>query len=530
MKPSSDTSQTSRRSSIIRRNLHWAFCLALTLFYLSLTPGTIEGAGYNQENLVAASQIGVNLTNLLLQRPFTTVNWPRHGILESVLELPFTLVSHLLFGPSVKWAGRVMVLQPILATSLLCSLVFLWVRRLTGSLRWSYILSLAAGVSTMLWPYAYIGLETTQSLSLLLSGYLAIAHEGQRGWRHLLAFACACGVAVSVKLNGVFLLPSVCFLIYCYFTRNPGQRPGALRARLPKLSVLLAVTTLIYALNNYTRAKHWAGVEAGATSPFFEWLADNPLLMLFHAFSYFGSVNKSLLIYAPAVALSLISLKRAYSKHARLVIFSLLTLFGLLGGFSLLYMWAEETWGPRYLHSAVAPLILCLASAVSDKPFRWRREILLLAVMVLGVAVSFLGSLFYYGKLHEAATQSLHSTLEEIQHDPALNHLRFNFELLKVWSRGRLGQPDRPEPWPPSRHWWFSRPLDAPPEKTIDLREYANPQPLLANGWKESSPIPRPIHQLLRLVCFICLVISIGLFAVITRLVTTRAVDGSLND
>ncbi|MCI0524365.1 MAG: hypothetical protein L0Y75_03795 [Acidobacteria bacterium] len=393
MEPSSDTSQTSRRPGIIRPNVHWAFCLALTLFYLSLTPGTIEGAGYNHENLVAADQLGVN-----------------------------------------------------------------------------------------------------------------------------------------VKTNGVFLLPSLCFLIYCYFTRNPGQKPGALRASLPKLSVLLTVIALIYTLNHYTSAKHWAGVEVGASAPFFEWLADNPLLMLFHAFSCFGSINKSLLIFAPVTALSLISVKRAYSKHPRIVIFSLLTLFGLLGGFSLLYMWAEETWGPRYLHSAIAPLILCLAGAVSDKPFRWRREITLLAVMVLGVAASFLGSFFYYGKLHDAATRSLHSTLEEIQHDPTLNHLRFNLALLKVWGRERLGQPDRPEPWPPSRHWWFSRPPDAPPEKTVELCDYADPQPLLANEWKESSPIPRPVHRLLRLVCFVCLVTSIGLFAVIARLVTTRAVDGSLND
>ena len=70
-----------------------------------------------------------------------------------------------------------MVFQPILFTSLSLVVTFLWIRRLTGSLAWSYSLSLTAGVATMLWPYAYIGLETTQSFFVILSAYLALATE-----------------------------------------------------------------------------------------------------------------------------------------------------------------------------------------------------------------------------------------------------------------------------------------------------------------------------------------------------------------
>ncbi len=242
--------------------------------------------------------------------------------------------------------------------------------------------------------------------------------------------------------------------------------------------------------------------------------------MTLHAFAYFGSPNKSLLIYAPVVALSLAALRPAYRTHPRVVIFALLSLAGLVCGFSLVYMWAEETWGPRYLHASVAPLIVALAASKTSVGFRWRKQAPLLTTAVLGLAVSFLGSFFAYIHLHSAAMRSEQSTLEALQYDLRWNHVRFDLKLMKIWTRARLGHHSEPQPWPPAPHWWFERPPGAPPEKTIDLRELAIPQPILAQGWDEAKPIPQRVYLILRLACLACLVLGLGLWIWLGRLVS----------
>ena len=184
----------------------------------------------------------------------------------------------------------------------------------------------------------------------------------------------------------------------------------------------------------------------------------------------------------------------------------MLTLGGLIAGFSITRMWADETWGPRYLHATIAPLVLCLAAAKSAMEFRWKRELLTAALLVLGIAFSLLGSFFPYVSLHNAATQSSQATLEALQYNPDWNHLRFNWQLMKVWVRGSFGDSAKTELWPPSPHWWFTKPDDAPQEKTADLRASARPQPLLAQVWRQEALISPRVFGLLRGLMTICLI------------------------
>src|SRR5262245_15443673 len=213
----------------VNKKPHWVFFLAISAFYLSFTPGTIKGMGYNLENIIAADQLETQMADMILDRPLKPVEWPRHGFLELLFMLPFVLASKLLFGDSLDWIGLVMVVQPILFTSLSLVVTFLWVRRLTGSLALSYALSLTAGVGTMLWPYAYVGLETTQSFFVISSAYLALAAEKRLSLSRLLTFGFACGAAISVKTNGVFLTPAVVYLIHCYFFRGHKSWADTLR-------------------------------------------------------------------------------------------------------------------------------------------------------------------------------------------------------------------------------------------------------------------------------------------------------------
>jgi hypothetical protein len=515
------------------KKYHWLFFLALFTFYLSFTPGTIKGMGYNLENLNAADQVTANLISLFSHRPLAPVTWPRHGLLEVLFELPFVLVSRLIFGDSLDWAGRVTALQPILATALSCVALFLWVRQLTRNLAWSYWLGLTAGVATMLWPYSSIGLETTQSLFLMLSAYLALAPKRRRTWASLICFSLACATTISVKLNGIFLTPAIVYLLYCYFFEGSKSWVDTARAEAPKIGLVLLTIACVFALNRHYSSKYWASANGGSTAYFFDLLTDSPVRVAFQFLSYFGSVNKSLLLYAPVTALALYTLPRAYRIQPRVVVFTGLCLAGMAGGHSLTFMWADETWGPRYLHESILPLMVCFASskvgAGGNEPdtggggkaahghegaeFRWRKEIPLLAAAALGVVISFLGSFFYYGNLHVAAMKVSQPALELLQHDPRMNHIEFNARLLKVWARGRVGRADNPDLWPSHFNWWFQKPPDGPHEKTVDLRELAIPLPLMAKGWEPTYSIPSNEYRAIRLLLVCSLLFSLTGFA-----------------
>ena len=133
----------------------------------------------------------------------------------------------------MRWIDRAVSVEPVLLSALLITLIFVWSRRLTGSAGWAALLALGTAFATMIWPYAYIGLETTQSVFLLAAGWLALEEPSTRSWPRTLAFAISAAIAVSAKSTGAFLVPAVLFLISRYFARADSWwgRPG----HFPKL-------------------------------------------------------------------------------------------------------------------------------------------------------------------------------------------------------------------------------------------------------------------------------------------------------
>jgi hypothetical protein len=458
------------------------FFVGLALFYLSLSPGALLGMGYTGENVNASNQIISNLSDWLHFRLATTsITWPRHGLFELIFEIPFLLISKLFWGDSPVWADRMLAFQPVLATSALCTLIFIWIRRITSNAAWGYALAMVAAFSTMLWPYAYIGLETTQSLFLLLSGFMALGSDRKKTWLNAFVFALAAGLAVSLKSNSILLAPAVVFAIGAYIrdlqeaSRTATSDGG--KAVTGKSVMIALIVISMYIVNGYTRSlsKTWS---SGTLNVFKTLNVDSYMTVIFNVISLFGSPNKGLLIYCPVVILSLLGIPLAYRRNQRVTIFSLLTLFGL-AGCALFYFYTDETWGPRYLHTAIAHLVVSFALTRETVRLQFRREIILLTLVLLGTAVSFLGAFYYYGNLQRAATQAGQATIENFQADPNWNHIRFNLMLLQTWS----AKGSDPVMWTPTRHWWFEQPPNAAPPKSLNLQDYAMPQSSLVRGW-----------------------------------------------
>jgi len=464
--------------------------VSLTLLYFGFSPGSIRGMGYLSENMKACEQIVKVVSGGPGAPPsLWKVAWPRHGFVGLVFEMPFFLVGHWVGAGSPAPESMLLSFEIAAMSAAICALLYLWIVRLTGSMPWGLVLSLGAAFGTLIWPYAYIGLEPAQSFFLLLAGYVALATpEGSISYRRTAALALALAVAVSVKSNGIFLIPVAGYLLIVYLQRAAAGDINHRRRLVRFHGIPAAVAILgLFMANRLAITAFWVRFS-GRGLGYLHVVVRDWMAVPLNFFSFFGSINKSLLIFAPVTAVALWLVPRAWRTNRAVTAFALLTLFGMAGGMSLTYFWADDTWGPRYLHVAVAPLILVVAAAVGERRIRIRRDAPLIAALVIGALVSGLGSFFYYGALPHAAWLANQSTVENLQYDPVWNHIRFNARLVDVWlKRPILGFPADPM-WTPQHIWLFRRaPSGVSPWKPVNLAPLARPQPALVRYWGRSS-------------------------------------------
>jgi len=447
-----------------RRRAAFLLFFGVLLTDLALSPWRMGDRGYNGQDIRAAEQLLPSGTAGTGQTPGGARVWSRHGMLGLTLHLPFIAASRLLFGTAPDREDRVVSIEPVLETALLVLLLFLWARR-AGSPRRAAFVALGGAFATILWPYAFVGLETAQSLALFLAAFLALGCRAKVSGARTMGFAAAAILAVSLKSTGVMLIPAVGFLCVLYFRDQAVLDPAGSRRRIVWTGV---AAIAVFGANSWTREFFWKPF-GGSWENLRHALIHDPFAYLFHATSLLSSPNKGLLFYAPLAFAGLLALPRACRERPRIGVFAALTAGGLVAGFSLLKIWADETWGPRYLHTAIAPLLIVLA--LTPVSFRgvWRRS-LLAAAAAFGAGVSLLGVLFFYGGPYHAAVQAGQGTLEAIQGDTVWNPIRFDLRLLETMARG-AGPGAK---WTAAHYWWFFKPPGSPPEPVVDLARYAH--------------------------------------------------------
>ena len=463
-----------RHHPISRINLTVFF--AFLLFYLSLSPFSISGMGYELENMTVCSELFENLKHFIGRAPaYVPLVMPRHGIFEAILQLPFYSVAHLLGGGDLT-VDRVLSLEPVIETSLICTILFIWVGELTGSLRWAYVLAIAAGLTTMLWPYAYIGLETSQALFLFLAAYMALASR-RRSVTHTILFILVASLAVSIKTAGVFLLPAIIFVGVVYVRRlAPSARTLCFLTFACAIALCCITCSTLAAISPQY-------IGYGGRAGFARRFAVPPTVAVFNLISMITSANKGFLIYCPVLIIAFVGVKAAYKANSGLTLFALLAFGGIALGLSCTIFWADEVWGPRYLLSAVPPLIMMIAAGKIEVEFRLRRQLGIFVLMIFGLGISFLGSFYSYHLLHEVGTRAGPIPLEQIQTGSQWNPIRFDLQLLRVWIHSRLGNADYDQSWPPASHQWTTLFPSGDASKPVRLRPFAVAQPFLFQGF-----------------------------------------------
>ncbi len=233
--------------------------------YLCLSPGSIVGRGYADEELASGLRILEVTTAWAKGHVVPPMIWSRHGSLPVLFDLPFLRLGKLVVSPDFMLS-----FEPGLLTAALVALLFLWLRKLCTPAT-SLFLALAAAFGTMLWPYAYIGLETKQSFFVFLAGYLALADGKIRTWTRLLIFAATCGIALSLKTTGVVLGPMIAFLLYEQFH-------DTWREEKSRIFAAVLVIGSIWWLSHWSAGMYYGpqGAGAGNLRP---WLIDSPFLV-----------------------------------------------------------------------------------------------------------------------------------------------------------------------------------------------------------------------------------------------------------
>jgi hypothetical protein len=150
----------------------------------------------------------------------------------------------------------------------------------------------------------------------------------------------------------------------------------------------------------------------------------------------------------------------------------------MAGFISLLIATSDEIWGPRYMHVAIAPLLVCIGAAWPR--LEWKIGLALAGLAVTGFAFSFLGAFSSYGAPSSAMRDAAQNTMEWINGDSAWGGPYFESQLVRAWWTPGNG----PVFWVASHHWVWEPPENFPAEwRTIDLRDYSTPQSILLQYW-----------------------------------------------
>jgi hypothetical protein len=448
------------------RGLAPGLFLSLFACYLSLSPGTIQRIGYIEEEMESGLQMMAVFNDWFKGRPVPDMVWSRHGPIPLLFDLPLLKLGKLYLTPDLALS-----FSAPLFTAALMTLVFLWLRKICSPAV-SVFLTLGGAFGTMLWPYAYIGLETKQSFFILLAGYLGLARGKIRGWPRVAGFALICGLALTMKATGVVMVPAIAWLLVVQF------RPSSddWRERRGQLLASCLIIVALSAGNAVLRNFYWLPI-GGGENQLRDWMIDSKTQIFTNLVGLLGSPAKGLFIFAPILIAALWAIPRAFRVNRDVVVFATLVLASTMAFLSILVAPYDDTWGPRFMHVTIAPLLLCVAAAWPS--LQWKVYAPLAVLVALGVVVSFLGSFFYYGTRRLVSEDARQHTMEWLTGDNVWNEVAFNARLFEVWRQGGTG----PALWTPSHIWVWTPPPDDRAWPTLDLRLRAQPQSHMFHHW-----------------------------------------------
>ncbi len=277
-----------------------------------------------------------------------------------------------------------------------CSVgIFFLIASLFTSRRKSLFLSLLYAFGTMTFPYATIGMEPTSVLFVLASIYFLFLFGQTKARGGLLLFLSGLFYFGLLFSKGYYLVTGPAFLAYLYLVakQTGSSQPALVRGNFLKYCLFFAAPLLLilplYFLGNLTTF----GVLTGG-----QYNLKNELLggesIFFGLYGLILVFGKSIYIYSPALLLSLFLMKRYYKSFPREAVFVLIYSILFVLFVARIHYWTDETWGPRYLISLCAVLLLPLVTLTATD-FKWRLQAVHRKLVVTGICLVILASFLF---------------------------------------------------------------------------------------------------------------------------------------
>jgi hypothetical protein len=312
----------------------------------------------------------------------------RTGLLQPLLEVPFFVAgrwvdAHLgLDGPFPYRLLFLWFYNPFvgaLAAVAMFALVYLTRR----SVAWASALAALFILSSVAWPYAKIGMETTFMFAILAAFALAAwarIRPAPATWA-MTGFA-AGATAATKPYSAITLLPLALFLWPAWAALDRRRRLQLLT------SALLPLLAWAAAIGWYNWARFGSPADFGYSE------SSLTLSMPLNVFGLLFSPGKGLIFYSPLVVLGALSLARLWREDPwfAAALASLVALLTCVSGAST--YWGDEVWGPRYVVPVAWALLVPIAWWCDTA---WRRRALA-AFAVFGTSAALIGVSGYYGQ------------------------------------------------------------------------------------------------------------------------------------
>jgi len=331
------------------------------------------------------------------------------GILDIFSYLPMEWVNLVIVSPQNLITRDFIALQTLpLTSALVCVVFFALCLELYGSVQTAVGSTLILAFTTMIWPYSKMGMEIQHTLWPLAALCMIVRwHKNQK--------------PLDLVLAGAFML-------YMLIISLREKDRGAQRfSNFFRFLVPIVILFALFLVQNRIRHGDWflgdrynVGYEAKRV-PVWQPLA-----------GFLFSSGKSLFVYNPLLIVSLFFLPKFFRRFPRLKLLFILV-FGLgLVFHSLLWIWTDETWGPRKLLFLVPLGILPLGIMKEEfGSLSLFKRTLILFTGILAVFVQILGVSFSYETEPVLLKSCDLSSMENIRYNPHLSHTTINYALLE---------------------------------------------------------------------------------------------------
>jgi len=487
------------------------FSIFFLMFCVYALTGSQLGFGYEGQNI---SQLEAWLRgDLRRQADGLLQPYSQGGILDVGLYLPGGLLKLALEKHDILPGLRNLsytFMMPMLGSAI-CVAFLLLSMQLYRNTRTAVLMTLALGLSTMIWPYSKFGMENQQTLWTLCALWSLLCYRDSTRVLHAVIFGLSLAGLLLSKITGVVQAAALGLTaLYFMFHQRLWLQKGFVKHAVMVTSMVL-VGLIILVTTNHARYGGW-GVVTGRYNPDFE-LIRYPLWEA--VWSLLASPGKSIFLYNPVVLISvwygLSFFRRFQELRLPAILFA-----GIMAFHVHMHTWADETWGPRRLHWVIPMLCLPLGLWIEQfcKIRTWVRQTGR-CVILLGFAVQLIAISFDYTALPKTVGKTALYSQQNYVWEPQLCPIRFNIHLARSFiHKIRTGDS---LPWIYTHHYLIvTAPENPPPDVIYQLDKVNEPDFWWLQQQKAWPDQPYWIHSRSSWFVFI-FVTGIPICAMLTR-------------